>query len=186
MDQAVLLLAVTGLSLGILWLGGVPGSPLRRLLLRPALLGLFGLVLLVLTPGFRFRWPCGVAAALSLAALAEAYGGVYHLIRTASLRAGLGRQMRLCLIWLVAALLNLVLLNLSASLAYPGTFRTVHGAASALDVVYLTLLTFTSVGYGDVIPGTPLGQVLMMLTSLAGLLYATLLVTALYHTMRED
>jgi len=179
------MLAVTGLTLGILWLGGRPVRSVRRLLLRPALLALLGIFLLILAAGFGVRWPLGLAAAAAAAALAEAYGGIYHLVRTASRNDSVARQVRLCLLWLAVTLLNLTLLNLSASVAYPGTFRSGGQIATHLDVVYLTLLTFTSVGYGDVIPGSPLGQILMMLTSLAGLLYATLLATALYHTMRE-
>jgi len=58
--------------------------------------------------------------------------------------------------------------------------------ASALDVAYFTLLTFASGGYGDVLPTRPLGKLLAMLTSLSGLLFATILFAALFHRLRSE
>lgn len=186
MDRAVLVVAAAWAGLGILWLGGGSGPPLQRLLLRPALMGLLGLLLLVLSPGLPVRWPYAVVASAALTGLWEAYAGVYSFLKESGIKGDLATQVRVCAIWLVNALGNLVLLNLSALLAYPATFSTRGGPSTVLDVSYLTVLTFASAGYGDVLPNTPLGKMLVMLTSLAGLLYATILFAAVYHAMRED
>lgn len=186
MDQAVLVVAAAGLGVGILFLGSGEGTPVSRLLLRPGLMWLLGWLLLLVAPGLPVRWPYALVAAASLTGLWEAYSGVYFLVRNASAKVVLARQVQICIIWLVNTLSNLMLLNVSASLAYPGTFISRNGPTTPLDVVYLTALTFSSAGYGDVVPNSPLGQLLMMLTSLAGLVYATILFAAIYHAMRED
>lgn len=186
MDQAVLVVAAAGLGVGILFLGGGERAPVSRLLLRPGLMWLLGWLLLLVAPGPPVRWPYALVAAACATGLWEAYGGVYFLVRSARAKVTLARQLQICIIWLINTLSNLALLNVSASLAYPSTFINRNGPAAPLDVIYLTALTFSSAGYGDVVPGSPLGQVLMMLTSLAGLIYATLLLAAIYHAMRED
>jgi len=185
-DQAVLVVAAAGLGVGILFLGGGERAPVSRLLLRPGLMWLLGWLLLLVAPGPPVRWPYALVAAACATGLWEAYGGVYFLVRSARAKVTLARQLQICIIWLINTLSNLALLNVSASLAYPSTFINRNGPAAPLDVIYLTALTFSSAGYGDVVPGSPLGQVLMMLTSLAGLIYATLLLAAIYHAMRED
>lgn len=186
MDQAILILAAAGLSVGILWLGSGEGSPINRLLLRPGLMWLLGGLLLLVAPGPPVRWPYGLVAASSLTGLWEAYGGVYFLVRSAGARGSLAQQVQICLIWLLNTLGNLMILNVSVSLAYPHTFISRNGPSTPLDVIYLTALTFSSAGYGDVVPNSPLGQVLMMLTSLAGLVYATVLFAALYHAVGKE
>jgi hypothetical protein len=147
---------------------------------RPTVLLVVAAAFLLAAGGAPVRWLCAAGAAASFAAVWDGYAGVYRLLR-APRRANPGVQLSLCMLWLLATLAGFTLLNLAFEQALPGTFRLHSGAASPLDVAYLTLLTFASGGYGDIFPGTPVGKVLTMLTTLGGLIYATMFMTALWQ-----
>lgn len=185
MSQLLLYLAAAAVSLGVFWLGGRTGDGLVRVLLRPAVLGLMALLLLLIASGEELRWPYGLISSAVLMGLWESYAGAYRLVGLPGPAGSSLRRVRVCAAWLVGALLNLSLLNLAAQLAYPGTFLWRGDSASLLDVIYLTVLTFASGGYGDVLPANVLGKLLVMLTSLAGLIYATILFAALFQTIRD-
>ncbi len=186
MSHLILLTATGGLLTTIFWLGRSQTDPLQHTLIRPALLALMALLLLVLALDVQPIWPFGLVATACLVGLWESYSGVYQLLAAPARRLTAVEQVRICGIWLVNALSNLVLLNISAFLAYPATFQWRGGHASLLDVAYFTLLTFASGGFGDVLPATALGKLLAMLTSLCGLIYATILFAALFHRLREE
>jgi hypothetical protein len=185
-SQLPLWLSSAGLVLGVFGLGIDPGSPLRRTLLRPPVLALLSILVMVVASGETARWPYTLIGMAALLGIWEGYAGAYRSLRTGPGRRSPMRQVQVCAIWLAGALLNLTLLNMSFQHLYPGTFEWRGGPASPLDVAYLTLLTFASSGYGDVLPGTVTGKLLSMVTSAAGLIYATILFTALFQALRED
>lgn len=124
-----------------------------------------------------------VLALLGVVGLWHSSAGAVLLTR----RPVVGSRLLVCTVWLMKALASLALLNVAAQLAFPGTWEWRGGNASPLDVVYLTILTFASSGYGDVLPATALGKGLSMLTSFTGLAYATMLCTALWqHVAPRD
>ncbi|MDF2630371.1 MAG: hypothetical protein K0R39_4202 [Symbiobacteriaceae bacterium] len=145
------------------------------------------LFLLALTPQ-PSPWSFVLVGAGCLVAVVDGYAGVWLMLRRPrrARRHTVAFQMQVCVVWLVNTLAFLTLLNTSAELAVPGTFLWRDGPASLLDVAYLTTLTFASGGYGDIRPGNELGKLLTMLTSLAGLIYATLLVTAIWQQFSPD
>lgn len=186
MAHLVLLTATGGLLATIFGLGRDRGDVLLNTLLRPALLAMMALMLLVIALDVEATWPYGLIAVACFVGLWESYSGVYYLLTTPSRRATAVEQVRICAAWMTNVLSNLVLLNLSAFLALPGTFQWRGERASLLDVAYFTMLTFASGGYGDVLPATALGKLLAMLTSLCGLTYATILFAALFQRLRAD
>lgn len=163
--------------------------PLRRFVPRLLLLGALAvlLCLLALAPQ-PSPWSFVLVGAGCLVAIVDGYAGVWLMLRRPRRvrRRNVGLQMQVCLVWLINTLAFLTLLNTSAELAVPGTFLWRDGPASLLDVAYLTTLTFASGGYGDILPGNHVGKALTMLTSLAGLIYATLLVTAIWQHYSPD
>lgn len=186
MSQLILGVAAAAIILGLFWLGLEPGSPLARVLLRPAVMALLAMALIVLAVGEHVRWPYALVAAAATMGLWEAYAGAYQMLGEASVKRKPVQQVQICAAWLGNALLNLILLNMAAFLAYPQTYQWRGEQASILDVAYLTMLTFASGGYGDVLPATTLGKLLVMITSFSGLIYATILFAALFHALRED
>lgn len=185
MSHLVFLTATGGLLAAVLWLGADKADRLTHALLRPALMSLLGLLLLVSLDG-AVRWPYALSGGAALVGLWESYIGVYHMLEAPVRRTGPLAQVRISAAWLISTLANLMLINLSANLAYPNTFQWRDLPATPLDIAYFTLLTFASGGYGDVLPATPLGKALVMLTSLSGLVYATILFAALFQRLRED
>jgi len=185
MRHLLLVAGAGGLIAAALWLGADRADRLSHTLVRPAVMALFGLLLLVLL-GEEPRWASALGAAAAAIGLWESFNGVYQLLYVPVARTGPVAQVRTTGRWLFNTLGNLVLLNLSAQLAFPHTFQWRDLPATALDVAYFTMLTFASGGYGDVVPGTPLGKLLAMLTSLSGLLFATILFAALFHRLRAE
>ncbi len=185
MSHLLLLAAAGSLVAGVLWLGADRADRLNHTLVRPAVMALLSLLLLVLLAEAE-RWAYSLAAAAAAVGLWESYTGAYQLMSAPVSRTGPVAQVRTTGLWLLNTLSNLVLLNLSAQLAFPQTFEWRGLPASALDVAYFTLLTFASGGYGDVLPTSPLGKLLAMLTSLSGLLFATILFAALFHRLRSE
>lgn len=158
------------------------------MLSRPTLLLCLAATALLLTgaaAGAHVRWLCAAGAGASFAAVWDGYTGVFQMLR-APRRASPGLQLQLCMLWLQATLVGFSLLNLAFERALPGTFLIRNGPATPLDVAYLTLLTFASGGYGDIFPATPVGKVLTMLTTLGGLIYATMFMTALWQHPGAD
>lgn len=187
MSQLILWTCAVALCIGIFWLGVDSTSLLMRVLVRPAILALMALLLMVVAAGEQVVWPHALIAVAAMLGLWESYAGAYALIGSTH---GLGRdaalQVKICAGWLGNALANLTLLNLAAHQAYAGTFRWQGESASVLDVAYLTILTFASGGYGDVLPATVMGKSLVMLTSMAGLIFATILFAALFESLRAE
>ncbi len=186
MGELTLWMATAGLVLGIFWLGTDPEDPLVRVLLRPAVLALMALLVVVLTLGEPVRWPYGLVAVASFLGVWESYIGAYQVLSVTVPKRKLTQQVQVCTLWLINAMVNLILLNMAAYLAFPSTFQWRGETASLLDVAYLTMLTFASAGYGDVLPATSLGKLLVMMTSLAGLVYATILFGAVFQSLRQD
>jgi hypothetical protein len=74
---------------------------------------------------------------------------------------------------LVLALLNFVEAILGFALIYL-RFEALVGATTALDAVYFSAVTATTVGYGDVFP-TPEGRIIVMLQILYTVAFVTML-----------
>lgn len=144
-------------------------------------LGMAVLLLLLVTAPQSSQWPFALVGAACLAAVWDGYAGIFRMLKSPRRARKTVDQIEVCLIWLVNTLAYLTLLNTAAELAMPGTFEWRGGPATALDVAYLTCLTFASSGYGDVLPVTTLGKGLAMLTSMCGFLYATMLFTAFWQ-----
>jgi hypothetical protein len=188
MDDLVLWLAAAGVGAGLLWLGTGDSPPLLRAVLRPAVLALAGMLLLVAAAGGPARWPYALVAASALLGVWECYAGAYRLLGTPGTAVAHhpARQVQICGALLGNAVTGLTLLNLAVQFAYPQTFLAHGRPAAVLDVTYLTLLSFASAGYGDVLPGTAAGKLLAMLTVLAGLIFATILLASVFQALRAD
>lgn len=186
MSQIAVYLSSMALLAGVIWLGVDVSSPLVRTLLRPLLLALLGTLVMVVAMAETMRWPYGLVSMATLLGLWESYGGIYGTLRTSLAGRRPVQAVQICTVWVVGVLANLTLLNMTFQLLYPSTFQWRGEVASLLDVAYLTLLTFASSGYGDVLPATAAGKVLSIITSLAGLLYATILFTALFQALRGE
>ncbi|MBY6274658.1 potassium channel family protein [Symbiobacterium thermophilum] len=185
MGHLLFVAAAGGLVAAVIWLGTDRDDRLSHTLVRPAVMALLSLLLLVILAEAEF-WAYSLSAAAAGIGLWESYLGAYLLMSAPVSRTGPVAQVRTTARWLLNTLANLMLLNLSAQLAFPHTFEWRGIPASALDVAYFTVLTFASGGYGDVLPASPLGKLLAMLTSVSGLLFATILFAALFHRLREE
>jgi hypothetical protein len=163
--------------------------PLRRFVPRLLLLGGLAVLLFLLALAPQpAPWSFVLVGMGCLAAIVDGYAGIWLMLRRPRRvrRRSVASQMQICVVWLINTLAFLTLLNTSAELAVPGTFLWRDGPVTLLDVAYVTTLTFASGGYGDILPGNELGKLLTMLTSLAGLVYATLLVTAIWQHYSPD
>lgn len=158
-----------------------PHTLVTALIIRPAVLaGMAALLTVaVAATGKSDRWPFGLVAVAGVAGLWESAVWIYRLLCSPLVRQGTGRYLQLCALWMINLIVNLTLLNLAAHLAYPGTFRSAGGSASLLDMLYFTLMTFASGGYGDVVPVTPLGKSMAMITTLCGFFYGSTLCAAI-------
>lgn len=185
MTLTALLISAAAILTCIPWLGAEPVSPLVRTLLRPAMLALSATLVLLLAADQPMRWPYALSAAASLLGIWECFAGVYRLLGTGGTARTPVRQIQVCTLWLATAVANLALLNVAAHLAIPGTFEWRGREASIMDIVYFTLLSFASSGYGDVLPGNSLGKMLAMVASSAGLAYATIIFAALLDSLRQ-
>jgi hypothetical protein len=182
MSQMVLVSAAGALVLSLIFLGDHRADLLTRLLVRPAILVLLAMVvLLTAAPSRRHLWPYALVMTASSLGVWESYAAAFATLRSDQARRSAVAQVQICATWLGNVLANLAVLNLAASIAFPGTFQWRGELARPLDVTYLTFLTFASGGYGDVLPGNTLGKLLVMATSLAGLVYATILFAALFQ-----
>jgi hypothetical protein len=152
-----------------------PGPILTGMVLRPALLIGAATYVAVLCSATSAKWPYGLIAVAGAVGLWESNLTVYRLLRSSYIRRRAGRYLQVCALWMVNLIANLGLLNLAVQLALPGTFESRTGSVSAIDVLYFTVLTFASGGYGDILPASATGKVLSMVTTLVGFFYASTL-----------
>ena len=54
------------------------------------------------------------------------------------------------------------------------------------DALYFTLVTGTTIGYGDLTPVTPIGRVVAILTGLQGLLITGLITAVAVYALRKS
>jgi voltage-gated potassium channel Kch len=71
-------------------------------------------------------------------------------------------------------------------LVSPGSLEFVEGEPEVLEraVGYFSLVTFTTVGFGDVTPVTPLARRLAMLEGFIGQLYPAIIIGWMVSSMR--
>lgn len=58
----------------------------------------------------------------------------------------------------------------------PGAFTLIEGQDAWLQLRYFSLVTMTTLGYGDIVPLTPLGRILAALQASVGTLYIAVLI----------
>lgn len=155
-----------------------PVPILDGMVVRPAVLIGAAALLTRLATATPARWPYGLVALAGLIGLWESNLTVYRLLRSSYIREGTERYLQVCALWMVNLIIDLGLLNLAAQMAFPGTFESRTGSVSPIDVLYFTVLTFASGGYGDVVPASAVGKALAMVTILIGFFYASTLCAA--------
>lgn len=156
-----------------------PNQIVTGMVLRPAVVAGVAALAALMASASSATWPYGLVALAGIIGLWESTLWVYRLLRSPVMRRGTGRYLQVCGFWMVNLIINLTLINLAAHLASPGTFRSGTGNVSIPDILYFTLLTFASGGYGDVVPVTALGKALSMVTTLVGFFYASTLCAAI-------
>jgi Na+/citrate or Na+/malate symporter len=65
---------------------------------------------------------------------------------------------------------------------YPGSFASANDATSArtwMELLYLSVAVLSSVGLSDIVPATPMARAIVMLESVAGVMYIALVVSHL-------
>lgn len=62
---------------------------------------------------------------------------------------------------------------------FPGSYHSPSGSMQQYDLVYYTIITLTTTGYGDILPLTPGSKNLAMIIALCGQLYVTFVVGVL-------
>jgi voltage-gated potassium channel len=73
-----------------------------------------------------------------------------------SLRRGTGRPVWLSLVWRILLAFALIGIAIIVHWADRGGLRdNIDGSVSFVDVLYFTMITVTTVGYGDIVPVTP-------------------------------
>ena len=149
------------------------------MMFRPAILASAAAFVTVVSPDESAKWPYGLVALAGAVGLYESNLLVYRLLHSPLMKRGTGRYLQVCALWMVILIVNLTLLNLAAHLSLPNTFKSDTGLLSSLDILYFTILTFASGGYGDVIPATPVGKALSIVTTLFGFFYASTLCAAI-------
>lgn len=163
-----------------------PRPILTGMVLRPVLLISTASLVTLLSAGCGAKWPYGLVALAGVVGLWESSLTVYRLLRSSYLREGTGRYLQVCALWMVNLIADLGLLNLAVQLALPGTFASQTGPVSTIDVLYFTVLTFASGGYGDIVPASPTGKGLAMITTLVGFFYASTFCAAILQQLSAD
>ncbi|WP_303311272.1 potassium channel family protein [Hymenobacter sp. BT730] len=118
-------------------------------------------------------------------------GLMLHTVATLSITVAVGQSVfraqwvtRHQLLGAVVVYLNLALLFVGAydsiSLAFPGAFTTLNKASSQSgELVYFSLTTLTSTGYGDILPVHPLARSFANLEAVCGQLFLAILLARL-------
>lgn len=163
-----------------------PGQIRDGLVVRPALLIGAATLLTLLASTNAAKWPYGLVAIAGALGLWESNLTVYRFLRSSITRRGTTRYLQVCALWIGNLIADLWLLNLAVQLAWPGTFESRTGAVSAIDVLYFTVLTFASGGYGDILPASATGKILSIITTLVGFFYASTLCAAILQQLSVD
>jgi len=102
--------------------------------------------------------------------------GVPHLDRV---RAGVAGYLLLGVFWFFQLIV--------ANHAFPGALidQVTGKPLMIADHLYFSFVTLTSLGYGDIVPGSPAGKVLAILCSLSGALYLAVFVSYLVSGLRS-
>ena len=69
---------------------------------------------------------------------------------------------------------------------HPGSFGPSEAPYSSLELSYFSLVTIATLGYGDILPRSPLTQVLAVLEAVVGQFYVAVLVAWLVSTYIRD
>jgi len=64
-------------------------------------------------------------------------------------------------------------------LLHPGSFRSADGVVKPPDLTFLSFITLTSVGYGDILPVSPYARSLAILEAIAGQMYLAVFIARL-------
>lgn len=155
------------------------GPIFHGLVLRPALLIAAATLVTVLSSSSPSKWQYGLVALAGIVGLWEASLTVYRLLHSSYLRRGTERYLQVCALWMLNLIADLALLNVAVQLAFPGTFESRTGSVSIVDVLYFTVLTFASGGYGDILPASSIGKALSAVTMLIGFFNASTLCAAI-------
>ena len=92
---------------------------------------------------------------------------------------------------LIGAIFGYFLIAVAWSLLYwrletlhPGSFRFAAGGGHDIQLLYFSLITITTVGYGDILPVTPIARVWAALEAAAGTLYIAILIGRIVGELR--
>ncbi len=93
--------------------------------------------------------------------------------------------------WLVVILLNLytlvILVQFNASHHVKHFINaTTYGKAAAIDLFYYVIITFSTVGFGDICPKTQLAKLLTGFIALSGMLFSGVFVATIIASQRRN
>jgi Ion channel len=156
----------------------------------------------------RVRWPAALLAAFSILAMTSAHFyplrplvivnwailAVFFALVSVGLFAYLGRPGAVTddrifvsvSLYLLLGMLWFSLYNMLEAI-HPGSFVQASTPASSLprgSMIYLSLATLTTLGYGDIVPMTPISRMVAALEAVAGVLYIAITVARLVSGYR--
>lgn len=146
----------------------------RRLGLGLTVTGVLVALMLVLTP---------LAGALGATTLADAAAAMETVVLVAAAIVTIARTtietrvidgaavLAVLSIYLQLALLFAGLHQLAAAVSGPGYVNGVNGVPDIGDLLYLSVITLATVGYGDLTPATDIGRTIAITEALVGQLY---------------
>jgi hypothetical protein len=89
-------------------------------------------------------------------------------------------------LYLILAMFWFAIFNLTETI-HPGSFAlNGSGRVSRSGFLYFSLITLTTVGYGDIVPVTPPGRVFAAIEGVAGVFYLAITVARLVAAYRRD
>ena len=109
-------------------------------------------------------------------------GSLLVLLAVAALLWQFGQALRR--LWTTAEVRNLLLTTAATLLGGMFIFRALEGW-SYLDALYFSVITLTTVGYGDFSPVTPLGKIMAMLYIFLGLGIISSFILAIAEARRK-